>query len=204
LKRATTPSYTVKIFFSVILLVVLCSACKNSKSKSGKYFAIDSLVKEQVKYLSAANATITKESLLNHKADTSIFSSTDTALWSKELDAFLQLKDINKPIHNGAYTVEDNLVDTQSNLKVKLFSGTPEQNVRWLKLYYFESLSKIKKVEARFDEENPLYKSERLLTMEFQELNNKTMLTSYSIKGGQKMFMGDSVEFSIRGKIKIN
>jgi hypothetical protein len=203
---STTPSILAfKIFVSATLLIILCSSCSNNqKAKGGKYFAIDSLVKEQVKYLSAVKATITKETLLNNKTDTAVFTPPDTMLWSKELDAFLQLKDMNKPIHHGAYTVEDNLLDTQSNLKVKLFKGTNEQNVKWLKLYYHDSISKLKKIEARFDEENPLYESERLLTMEFQEFNNKTLLTSYAIIGGQKMFMADTVEFSIKGKIKIN
>jgi hypothetical protein len=194
----------VKTFTSAILLILVCVSCNQQKKERRKHFAIDSLVNKQVQYLSAARATISKVSWLDQKKDSTVFTPIDTLLWSKELDAFLQLKDINKPIHFGAYSVEDNLLDTQSNLKVKLFSGTDEQNVKWLKLYYHNSLSKLKKIEAQFEEENPLYKSERLLTMEFQEFNNKTLLKSYSIIGGQKMFMADIVEFAIRGKIKIN
>jgi hypothetical protein len=182
---------------------VLCSACKNERPDKGHYFAIDSLVKEQVICLPALKASLKKESVLNNVVDTVSFTPVDTLLWSKELDAFLQLKEINKPINNGSYLVEDGLLDTQSNLTVKLFSSTGDQTVQWLKLYYYKSLSKLKKIEAQFNEENSLYKSSRMLCMEFQEYNNKTVLTSYSIIGGQKMFLSDSVGYSIKGKIKI-
>ena len=59
-------------------------------------------------------------------------------------------------------------------------------------------------VSLHNDEETSLYKSSRFLTLEFQNINNKNVLTSYSVKGGQKMIMGDSVIFSVKGKILID
>jgi hypothetical protein len=193
------------IMVSAMALAFTFSGCENKReNNNAHYYSIDSLVKAQVIFLPKVKAAVTKETLLDHQSAAVVtFTPRDTMLWSKELEVFAQLKDINKPINKGAYLVEDGLLDTQSNLKVKLFTGTPAQKVRWMKLYYHNVLSKLKKVEALFNEENPLYESSRILTMEFQELNNKTVLTSYSIVGGQKMFTADSVTFSIQGKIKI-
>jgi hypothetical protein len=39
--------------------------------------------------------------------------------------------------------------------------------------------------------------------MEFQEIEGQTVLVSYSIEGGQKMFLGDSVQFSVKGTVTI-
>jgi hypothetical protein len=70
-------------------------------------------------------------------------------------------------------------------------------------VYYLDNLSNIKKIEALYSEANSLLKESRLLTLEFKEVYNKNILNSYSIKGGQKMFLGDSVQFMVRGSISL-
>jgi hypothetical protein len=189
-------------------MLVSCGGKKND-NKRAHYFAIDSLIEKQIKLLPSMKAALAKTVSFKKKTNQIKITSSDTLFWSKELSVFSVIDDMNRPNNRGSYEVEDGLSDTQSNLKVKLFSSTADQKVSWLKLYYHNSLSNLKKIEASISEENglygtdALYKSSRLLTMEFQNLNNKTLLTSYSVVGGQKMFSADTAQYSVRGEIKI-
>jgi hypothetical protein len=46
-------------------------------------------------------------------------------------------------------------------------------------------------------------KGSRHLIMEFQDIYNQTTLTSYSVEGGQELFLGNHVKFAVRGTIKL-
>ncbi len=116
--------------------------------------------------------------------------------WKNELAIFSELDVINKPINKGAYKVE-NQADAKSNLSIKSFYTTADLPVKYLRIYYHQSLNKIRKIEAQYNDANSLYMSSRYLAMEFEDSFNKTILTSYSIKGGQKMFLDDSVQYTI-------
>ncbi len=189
---------------ALMAYILLFASCDYKRElKSHYYYNIDSLVKAQVQYLPSVSAELTKTSMLGEKSDVSIIVPIDTLLWSTELDIFRELEDINKPINRGSYVVDHGLKDPQSNLNIKSFKGVNKQTVQFLKLYYHNTLPNLRKIEARYHEENSLYNSARILTMQFSPINNKMILTSYTIKGGQKMFMGDSVQFSIEGKIRI-
>jgi len=129
--------------------------------------------------------------------------------WETELDIFRQLESVNKPVNRSLYAVEKSS-DAKSNLEVKTFMGKPEPGkkkvempVKYLKVYYQNTPDNIRKIEAQYDESNTLYTGSRFLKMEFQQVYNKTVLTSYSITGGQKMFMGDSVSYNISAFVTI-
>ena len=180
----------------------LCIAACNSPREEAAFYPIDSLVTAQIEQLTAVKARLQKEAVLGEKTNSITYTPADTAAWIKELDVFRQLKIINKPINRGSYLIKDGQLDPASNLTVKSFMSTDaELPVRYMKIYYQNSFDKPRKIEASYDEKNSLYESARLLSLEFGQINNKTILTSYSINGGQKMIMGDSVSFIIKGKI---
>jgi hypothetical protein len=188
----------------LISLTTLLLSCVEKTETTEQYYNIDSLVKTQINVLSGVHATLVKEARLGDSIVTTVLIPRDTSLWATELDEFRQLKMINKPTYKGAYVVQDGLQDLRSNLTVKSFVSNKKLPIEYFKLYYQDTPSKLKRLEAFYQEHNSLYKSSRILIMEFHDLYNKSILSSYSITGGQKMFLGDSVEFSIKGKIKVN
>lgn len=169
-----------------------------------QYFEIDSMIHAQIKFLSKANTILVKDVQLDGKIVTKRFPSLDSAGWATELDEFSQLSVINKPTYKGSFAIESGLQDTKSNLRVKSYVNIKGLPIAHFKIYYQDRPFKVRKIESFYHESNSLYQSSRTLTLEFQDLYNKTVLTSYSITGGQKMIAGDSIEFAIRGKIVID
>ena len=188
------------LYFTLVFATVSCE----SEKQPATFYDIDSLVSGQVNYLTEIQAGLFKEALLGGKADTVTFTPADTVGWTKELEIFRKLNEINKPVNKGRYEIRDGLMDPGSNLTLKVFKSKEPLPVTYLKIYYQGNISKPRKIEALYDEENRLYKSARLLSMQFQQLGNQSVLSSYSVKGGQKMVFGDSVAFYISGKILID
>jgi hypothetical protein len=193
LKTGVLLSFTVSLFFS-------CSS-HTENSRLGLY-PIDSLITAQARYLSENNATLSKITKLGEQQDKVLVTPQDTTAWKKELEIFASLDIINKPVNIDLYKAEK-FLDNQSNLRVISFTAKEDLPVKYLKIYYQDKLDKIRMIEAEYDESNALYNSLRTLTLEFQPVNNKTVLTSYSITGGQKMFLGDTVQYNVMGSLTI-
>ena len=189
-------------FYLLVLFVSACvfSSCEKNIQTS-KLFNIDSLVNEQVNLLTQNKPKLNKEAVLGQTHD-DVEYVPDSLGWSKELDIFRQLEAMNKPINKTKYLIDDGLYDPGSNLTVKAFTSLEPLPVRSMRIYYDTDIRKPRKIEAIFDEENSLYESSKKLLLEFQQINNKNLLTYYSIDGGQKMILSDSVTFSVKGKIK--
>jgi hypothetical protein len=189
--------------FCALLIVICLSGCESGKQSSA-FYPIDSLLTQQVEHLTSIRAALFKTATLSGKTDTIHYTPGDTLAWNKELDVFRNLDIINKPVNKGNYRIDDGLLDPGSNLTVKAFESTKEAPVVYLRIYYQGSIRKPRKIEALYREKNVLYSSSRLLSLEFQQIKDNTVLTSYEIEGGQRMVMGDSVEFHIQGKVLID
>ena len=195
---------TAAVLFFVTAFFVSCE----SERPPAAFYPVDSLVTAQVAHLRQTNAGLLKEVLLSGKNDTVTYRP-DSLGWSNELDIFRKLDLINKPVNKGNYNIDDGLADAGSNLKVKAFIRKDNDEAMklplvYLKIYYQGTIAKPRKIEALYDEANPLYESARLLSMHFQQIENQTVLTSYSIRGGQEMVFADSVAFYVSGKILVN
>lgn len=178
-------------------------SCESEK-KPATFYPVDSLISHQVHHLTAIKAVLFKEALLNGEQDTISLIPADTIAWKKELEIFRKLEEINKPVNKENYKVTDRQVDPGSNLMVKVFESLDRLPVVYLKIYYQGDISRPRKLEALYDEQNLLFRSARLLSMRFEQIENKTILTSYSVEGGQKMIFSDSVTFYIGGKVLID
>lgn len=189
----------------VFLLVLIASitSCETGKKNTNIYYPVDSLVNSQILLLTSSKAVLTKKAEIDGVEEIKTLTPKDSTAWGHELDIFSELHVINNSVTWGRYTIDQNGKDANSNLSVKSFTGKDTLPVVYLKIFYLTSPSKLRRVEALYREENSLLKGSRLLILEFQEIHNKTVLTSYSIEGSQKMFLGDSVKFSIKGTITI-
>lgn len=183
-------------------LALLLSFCSTMDTKNSVYYPMDSLMQAQVEYLTTSKALLTKKAEIDGTEETSSFTPPDSTAWAHELNIFSELNVINNPVNTGNYVVENGL-DNNSNLSIRSFTGKTTLPVVYLKIFYLENLSGIRRIEALYREENSLLKGSRLLILEFQEIHRKTILTSYSIEGSQKMFLGDSVQFLVKGTIAI-
>lgn len=184
------------------LLFVLLS-CESKKTKTQQYYPIDTLIQSQINFLTKSKAQLTKKAEINGTEETTTLVPKDSAAWAHELDIFAELNSINAPVNAGKYIAQGGLRDSTSNLSIHLITAQSALPVVYVKIFYLESLSKIKRIEALYREETSLLRGTRLLILEFQEINNKTVLVSYSIEGSQQMFLGDAVQFAVRGTIAI-
>lgn len=200
------PDKYLKYFFRwiVLLLIVLMAACTRPNKTEATHFNIDSLLHKQVVDLWSLKASLTKEGNIGETKQDTLLTALDTTRWRKELDIFTEIGLINKPAYRVLYTMKDGLADASSNLTIREFETTHELPVRYLKLFYLDDLQKLRKVEALIRQENALLKTQRKLVMEFSDVYNKNVLTSYSIEGGQKMLAGDSVHFTLNGTVQFN
>lgn len=197
--------------FSVVLLLVIISfSCSNRQKSNSSLFNVDSLLQAQVRYLSTDHAGLIKTSSLEDASSSISFTPKDTAEWKSELEIFSVIHLINKPINRNSYEIEDQL-DSKSNLSVRAFVIKPSMPddekdlpIEYLKIYYQDSPGKIRKIEAQYREASMMYKTVQILSMEFQPIKDKMILTSYSISGGQKMFMGDSVQYIINTSVTLS
>lgn len=191
---------TAAVAFSMML-----SSCVQRPAAEARYINIDSILQAQKKILSTSHTSLSREIWLDDKIVRDSSKNLDSAGWAAELDEFSRLATINKPIYKGTFAIEEGLKDVNSNLTVKAFINTERLPIKYVKLYYQDHPFKLRKIESLYTEgeKNLLYKHSRLFVLEFRDIYNKTILSSYSIKGGQKILAGDTIEFAIRGKIKI-
>ena len=165
-------------------------------------FAVDSLLHAQANQLTSMHATLDKEVVLGANKEEVTTTPQDTVGWLRELEIFTVMDFINKPVNRERYKVEESR-DKRSNLRIRSFSTNDDLPVSYVNLYYFEKPSKIRKIEAAYSETNGLYRTSRLLSMEFDNVNGLPVMTSYTVSGGQKMFMDDTVRYDIKGRVKI-
>jgi len=185
-----------------VTVLSLITSCSNPQQSQGGLYSVDSLVSAQARYLSGAKASLSKTTRMGDRKDKVIVTPKDTLAWKRELEVFTALEIINKPVNRSLYKSEI-ISDVKSNLTVRAFTTSEELPVKYLKIYYRDTPDRVRLIEAQYDESNTLFKSARSLTMEFLEINNKPVLTSYAIDGGQKMFLGDSVQYNITGFLTI-
>lgn len=188
-----------KIALGICWIAALWS-CNDGIKSTKAYYNIDSLIDTQVEYLTKAKAFIVKTASIDSARDESKFTP-DSTVWAHELEVFRHLDEINKSIYADAYQVIDGENDPHSNLTIRVYRAKREAPITELKMYYYNTFDRLKRIEATVKETNALYYTRRKLVLELDDFDSKTVLHRYAIQGIQKMILSDSVRFSISSKI---
>ncbi len=187
-----------RLIFFVALFFAFAS-CKQQELKYQKpYFDFDSLVNRQVSALKTQKLQIQKKANISG-SESSVSIAVDSVALARELDIFRQLDAINKPLFKNQYEIAEG-PDTKSNLTVRTYRAKIKSTVPEVRFYFLENFNQLKKIEAKYYEENTLYFTSREAVLEFSTAPSK-LLTGYSIKGKQKMILSDSVSFWIQSEL---
>lgn len=183
--------------------LVSCYQAQEAQVPANSSVDIDSLIDHQAALLSRINPVVLKYGNLSGRSDTVTTVLPDSLAWSNELDIFRQMNLVNKPVNRDSYKVKSGLPDPNSNLLVMEFTAEEDLPLKFLRIYYAHDLTRIRKLEALYTERNALYSSSRFLTLILNNIYNKTLVSSYTtIEGGQKMFLGDSVNFKLQTTLR--
>lgn len=184
--------------FLIVFIGLIFSSCE--KQTSQKVGSLDSLITTNASYLINHKIGLTKHVKVGNKIDTIHFQPDSTAL-ANDLDVFRQMGIFQKPAYRNSYQLEDGLKDENSNLSVRQFKAVKPTPLPLIRFYYHEDFENLKKIEADYIEQNPLYSSSRHLVLEFEDIEAKHVLHGYSISGFQKMSLSDSTRYFISAHI---
>ncbi len=154
-----------------------------------------------MQYLDSVDARVKKIAFIEGKQDSILFTP-DSSGWAQELKLFLEAG-INKPVLRNQYDISDTAA-LNSNLSIRKYEyiGDSKSAVEYMHVYYLDSLPYVKMVEARYRENNLLYKSGRKIRMNFDDNGGLiARLESFAVEGFQKMIFKDTVTFAIKAGV---
>ncbi len=169
-----------------------------------RFMAMDSLMQEQITVLAEKNAALQKTATINNKQQDTLIIKTDTVFWKNELGLFSEINLMNRPLYRDRYRQLTDRQDVASNLMIREFRGDGTVPVTYLRIYYQDSPNAIRKLEAAYRDSTALLNSKRFFMLEFVDLDSKSILSSYSFTGSQKLLVGDSVRYSVKARVLFN
>lgn len=186
----------VRILAGVIVVV----ACEPKPSQVSRLsIDIKGLLAEQVDQCAQRHVSLTKTASVGLTlSDTTIVPTR--RFWETEFETFQALDLINKRLYQDSYRSEGPLDDPRSNLSIQRYISA-ESPLTLLTLFYSGKLQRVRKIEGIVQEDTQLYHAHRTLTLEFDEVDGKPLITHYQVLGYQELALGDTLHFSIRGVI---
>ena len=184
----------------VLVLAILCSCQRpDDHTAVSTYYSVDSLIAGQQQVLYEKEAKLRKMAFIGTDSSSADFQP-DSLQWLDELN-ILKKADITNPALSGTY-ISEIVSDEHSNLTVLVLSSDLKNaEVKFIKLYYLDQISALRKVEALWVEKNPLSSSQKQMTLVFEDIRDDILLTQYKITGVQKMISQDTIDFQIVGNI---
>lgn len=185
------------------MVLAIAASCSEHQPVAGNYYDIDSLFNKQNDLLVKAKATLEKNARVGEEDSYVVFVPEDSASWAEELEIFRNLNLINKPVNRGLYrdTIRR---DRSSNLTVRSFKALDDDlSVERLDIFFLNVPEDIRRIEAIYREDNVMFTTSRRLRVDFRKKDSGAIISAYSVTGGQKMLLGDSVRYAVTAKISV-
>ena len=164
----------------------------DSSSEANPYFDLKGLIDRQIYLLDSINPEVNMNAVISGEKESQTLRK-DSADWAETLKLYAEA-DLNKPVLRGQYTVTDSsLQDSDLRLKIYQAKSGAEAEIPYMKVFYQDSLSEVRRVETYFLEENLLYSTQRNMSLEFDKKDGGVLLSAYSTTGKQKMIFRDSI-----------
>ena len=180
-----------------IIIILFLSGCDQPQEKAKEkkiYYDLKGFIETQIEFLSEQKPIVDKVMSVSGKNES---RSTREVDWKKELELFIQA-DINKPAYSKSYAVSkpDSLTSVYTLKTVENIS------VKWVRIQLDKTTGNPVLIQARLRSENKLYQSEKNVELHCKSESNQWHLTSYSIKGYQKLATMDRKDFDIQAEVK--
>lgn len=198
-KNPRTPKLRTLVSLLAGFFFLGLAACERKPQQQEGYFAFDSLLQAQLNLLLANNASISKSAVLKG-IESSETLTPDSSSWVSEFQVFSGLEVMNKAIYRNQYKKEVEKTGTSKRIRFEALKA--DLPVQKLTLAY-DNDNRLVSLEADFNESNSMYYASRTLKLEFENLKETMVLSQYSIIGGQKMFLADSVTYAVNGRIHL-
>jgi hypothetical protein len=186
------------IFYFSSLFILLLSGCTNpaQQTQPDVYYDVADFIKQQITDLSAQKPTVNKAVLVNGKRNQ---QTTHEVNWNRELELFMQA-DINKPALRSSYQI--NRPDSLT-YQYTLKPSEEKLTVHSLSVKLDSVTRQPRRIEAVLQTDNPLYSSERHITLECgQTANHRWRVKHYQLSGFQKLPYFDRNTFLVEGKLQ--
>jgi len=183
---------------ALVFLVAGCSSPEPAASPATSqaataYFPLKQYLDGQAAALNQRHPAVMKHVLLRDTPpETTRVPQVD---WTKELQIFYQA-DINKPALRGAYSVDSSATADGAELYTYTRQPGIENAVTVLRVE--RDQAGVRAVSATLSQNNPLFSSEKKMELRAQ---NGT-LTSYQVKGVQKLVLFDTVRYSTEARVE--
>ena len=188
------------VCLAALLLLGACSGSGGKAVKIDKYFDLVSLLDQQAELLYHSGARLEKVLVANGKEDKMMVRPDSVGQLKAEFKLFYEA-DINKLGLDDAY-YEEELPGINGNRKVINTAKKKTPNVRLIEYDYEQD--QLRHIRILVQDKNDIYNLEKEMLLNFEQVDGRELLTSYSINGKQDMVMKSELEFSLSGKVLFN
>jgi len=186
-----------------IFISVKCTTPEPSKLGKNKYFDIPSFTQSIIKHQSETQVTVLKKSNINGLQEENLLKIADSSFWATELFLLLNA-DINKPQLQTAFTIEEHITETKSNLLKTVYTALPKTHskIRKIEFKYLNSSEEIRQIIVELATNNTVYSTQQSTHVWLNKTEDTLLIDSLVTRGFNKTIFLDSMKYSSTVLIK--